>query len=75
MASPYNNCVYNSRVELVLIVAVFVDDGLLCSKSKTKINIVLHDMQGIFKMKTNAPSVYVGIHIIQDRLQKLIHIH
>ena len=74
-ACPNDKCLYFSKDPSPLLLAIFVDDGLVYSKSPKRIQTILTSMKGIFKVKIEDPEVYVGIHIIRSCEQRQVHIH
>ena len=70
-----DHCVYYSHQNgVITIVTIFVDDGLICSNSPTRITSILKYMSDVFVTKVTDPEVYVGLHLTRDRKQKIISI-
>ncbi len=66
-------CVYEQH-QPCLILCIFVDDGIACSVKMDKSAHILSEMKGTFNITKGHPEIYVGLHIMRDRLTKTIHI-
>jgi hypothetical protein len=67
-------CVFVSSSGPTLILAIFVDDGIICSQHTDQIDKVLHQMQDAFKITTATPEIYVGLHINRDLTTKTLQL-
>ena len=74
--SPADSCVYFSDHQgIILIIMLFVDDGLMVSNSPAQMDSVLDFMKDVFITKVNMnPELFVGIHIHRDRSHRIIYI-
>jgi hypothetical protein len=59
----------------VLIVAIVVDDGLICAPTIARIHHILESMKGVYEVKDTTHEVYVGVHIQRNRRLQQIHIY
>ena len=74
--SNADKCVYVGDVNgSKVILALYVDDGLLLSQSKKAINILLKQMQLKFDVTIGNASYYVGMQIKRDRANKSIFVN
>jgi hypothetical protein len=63
LTNPY---LYVNKGHLKLIIAIFVDDGLICSeKGTTHKDHMINKMKEEFEVTTNNAYVYVGFHIFR----------
>jgi len=69
-----NGCVYYNTLDPHLIVTIFVDDGMACNVKEDSIEHILSFMGDAFKITTSYPKVYVKLHIIQVREERVIQI-
>ena len=70
-----DHCVYFSyQAGIITIVTIFVDDGLICSNDPARISSILKYMSDVFVTKVSDPEVYVGLHLVRDRKQRIISI-
>jgi hypothetical protein len=70
-----DHCVYYSRQDgVITIVTIFVDDGLICCNSSARIDSILKFMSDGFVTKATDPEVYVDLHLIRNRKQRIISI-
>jgi len=72
-ASDADCCVYKGDVngERILL-ALYVDDGLVMARTRQAINEVINYLQQEFEITLNDAKTFVGIEIERDRKQKLI---
>jgi hypothetical protein len=68
-----DHCVYYSNDNgIITIVTMFVDDGLICSTDLERIQSILRFMSDVFVTKITEPEMYIGLHLICDRLNRTI---
>ena len=67
-------CVYISGSEPPLIVTLFVDDGLACCISQSKLERFISHMEKHFTITRSEADLYVGMHIRRDRSKRLLYI-
>jgi hypothetical protein len=73
--SKHDSCVYfRRREEEILILVIWVDDGLLCSNNKEAIADVLAFLSEHFEMRTLPTDRFVGMEIERDRKTRKIFI-
>jgi hypothetical protein len=65
-------CVYFGVDEHKLILAIFVDDEIICSISNKRINNILFHMQDAFKIITRHPEIYMGLHIMRIKQEQIL---
>ncbi len=63
----------HNKKELVLI-AIWVDDGLVCSNNNQVIKDILSYLSEHFEMRSAPAGVFVGLEIIRNRLEKKLFI-
>lgn len=64
-------CVYISK-NGELLVALYVDDGLVLGKLKMEIDKLLKAMQQKFEITTSDATCYLGVEIIRNREKKTV---
>ena len=57
-----------------LIIAIYVDDGLVCSSSKDELQAVLDHLRRKFEITAVDPECFLGFGIKRDRLEKSLFI-
>lgn len=64
-----DSCIFMKRDKSgeVLIIALYVDDGLVCSSSITLLEKVIFHLRQRFEIKTMDPSCFVGLEIRRER--------
>jgi hypothetical protein len=73
--SKHDSCVYfRRREEEILILVIWVDDGLLCSNKKEAIADVLAFLSEHFEMRTLSTDRFVGMEIERDSKTRKIYI-
>ena len=73
--STTDPCVYFRRQEEEMtIVAIFVDDGLVCSNKKDSLTSILEHLRKTFEMRSLPASRFVGLDISRDRTQRQLYI-
>jgi hypothetical protein len=66
--SKHDPCVYFRRKETeILIMAIWVDDGLICSNNKTSIAEVLAYLSTHFEMRSLPTDRFVGLQLTRNR--------
>ena len=60
-------CIYVSTADPIILLAIFVDDGLIAAKNRGTILPILHEMNDVFKVRQNEPDTFVGLHITRNR--------
>lgn len=66
-----DSCVYTSKND-ELLVALYVDDGLVFGKSKMEIDKLLKAMQQQFEITSSDATCYLGVEIIRNREKKTV---
>ncbi len=74
VATTVDGCVYYNTLDPLLIVTIFVDDGMACNVKEDSIEHILSLMGDAFKITTSYPKMYVKLHIIQVREECVIQI-
>ena len=64
-------CVNGEKVYAIL----FVDDGLVMSKSGESVNKFINILKSRFDITTSERNVFVGVNIIRDRTKRLLFLH
>lgn len=52
-----------------LYVISYVDDGIICSNSVSKINYLLEEMSAVFKVKSSEAQFFVGMQIKRQKVE------
>ena len=73
-ATDADPCIYTSTDERILL-ALYVDDGLLACESVKTMERILSDLDKKFKITRSEPTCFVGLEIIRDRSRKTVSIH
>lgn len=71
-ASRADCCVYVSHSSPKLIIAIWVDDGIVCSTHSNAIESILGFMDGAFRITKGLAELYVGLHIMRDRHRRVL---
>jgi hypothetical protein len=71
-ANPY---IFFSTSKPLLIVTLFVDDGLACCTSAAKLAEPIKYMELKFEITRSSADLYVGLHIHRDRHYKLVYVN
>lgn len=58
-----------------IYLALFVDDGLVAARSKETLELIKNELCKNFKIKVGNSSIFVGLQIHRDRVNKLLVIH
>lgn len=70
-----NPCVYVPHIDGIKdLICLYVDDGLICSSSKSSLNSFLSSLKETFAVTINDPDTHVGMELNRDRQLRLIHI-
>ena len=73
--SSTDPCVYTGKYkEVLVILAIFVDDGIICCTEQEHIDTILTHMGKVFSLTHDEPEIYVGLHITRDRPNRTMHI-
>ena len=73
--SSADQCVYVLKEEkCITVIAIWVDDGLVCSSHPSKLASVVDFLAKQFEMTSGPADCFVGIQIARDRLRKTIHV-
>lgn len=73
--STADPCLYFRRQEEEMtIVAIFVDDGLVCSSKKEHLTNILEHLSTTFKMRSFPASRFVGLDISRERSKRQLYI-
>lgn len=69
--ASFDNCIYYRRQgEEFTIVAIFVDDGLICSNLEKVLKNVLDYLQQQFEMRVVAADRFLGLNLTRDRTKR-----
>ena len=68
-------CIYVSKSKSYLIVTLFVDDGLACCASLTKLEALIQHMEKQFAITQSSAALYVGMHIHRDESAKKVYVN
>ena len=68
-------CVYILKSDPPLLLSLFVDDGLACSTSTSKMENMIQHLEENFSITKSSGDLYVGLHIYQDTKKCLIFIN
>lgn len=72
--SDADNCVYINNNNDIVILAIYVDDGLIASTSKNKLEEIIKKLQETFEIKHHPPQIFVGMEITQNSDRSVIQI-
>lgn len=71
-----DKCVYSGKINTIKVLLIlFVDDGLIISKNKSVLNVVLEKLKGEFEITISELNYFVGLEIKRNRDLKTIFIH
>lgn len=70
----YDPCIY-SNSDGSLLLALYVDDGLVAGQSESEINSLLSKLKENFETTDSKAEYYLGIEIEHDLIEKKIRIH
>ena len=73
-ATDQDRCVYTRKVESKItdVLCLYVDDGLVCSTSKSSLSEFLSILKSTFDVTINEPNIYVGMQIERNRSERTI---
>ena len=54
---------------------MFVDDGLVLSKSLDAIDVLTNELKDCFEIVTNEPNIFVGVQIERNRDERFLRLH
>lgn len=75
-ASDADNCIYTGTINNCNVyLALFVDDGLIASKSLNSIHLVLNCLKQSFEVTLGDTSTFVGSQIERNRAEKTMFLH
>lgn len=75
-ASEADSCIFHGVVsDSDVYLALFVDDGLVASKSKTVLDLVVKSLQKHFEITLGDARCFVGLQIERDCVNKTMFIH
>lgn len=72
-----DNCVLVKRDrgnKVTLLVAIYVDDGLVCSKDRQLLAKVIKHLETKFEVFVMDPNCFVGLQIVRDRMNRTLTI-
>jgi hypothetical protein len=72
IATHQDPCVYRSATAPLILLAIFVDDGLIASTSRTHTDPILQEMNDVFHIRIDEPDTFVGLHITRNRISRSI---
>ena len=74
--SKHDPCVYFRRRETeILIMAIWVDDGLICSNNKTAIAEIISFLATHFEMRSLPTDRFVGLELTRNRKEKKLWVN
>ena len=74
--SDADKCIFVGSVDGISVyLALFVDDGLIASKSGKIVSIVVEYLKSEFKITLSDASLFAGIQIERDRTRKVVFLH
>lgn len=73
--SDTDHCLFVSERATTLMLALYVDDGLIVGSSKTEVEEVLRHLKKGFEITIVNPDYFVGFQIFRERKEKRIVIH
>jgi hypothetical protein len=54
VATPQDPCVYTTQTNPIILLAIFVDDGLIASPNRAQTDLILKDMDDVFKIRVES---------------------
>lgn len=73
--NPADTCVYHRHDEDgIIILAVWVDDGLLCGRKKERLIQLINQLSDHLEVSTQEADLFIGIEIDRDRPNKTIYL-
>lgn len=74
--SPADDCLYiGQRNDEIIYLLLYVDDGLVISKSKLILDSFLNDLMNTFEIKIYEPRYFIGFEIERNRAKKSLRLH
>jgi hypothetical protein len=67
VATHQDPCVYKSTTAPLILLAIFVDDGLIASSNHAHTDPILHEMNDVFQVRVDEPDTFVGLRITRNR--------
>jgi hypothetical protein len=67
IATHQDPCVYRSTTVPLILMAIFVDDGLIASSSRAYTDPILQEMNDVFQIRIDEPDTFVGLRITKNR--------
>lgn len=68
-------CLYVSATTPVILLAIFVDDGLMASQNTSSMPSILDEMDDVLKVRRNEPDTFVRLHITRNRAMRSIFLY
>lgn len=65
----------NEEGKAILIIALYVDDGLVCSSNRMLLKSVIAYLESSIEITTMDPNCFVGLQIYRDRSRRLMFIN
>ena len=75
VATHQDPCVYRSTTKPLILLAIFVDDGLIASLSRSFTNPILQKMNNVFQVCIDEPDTFVGLHITRNQAQRTLFLN
>jgi len=72
--SQADPCIYYSRDEKRILIALYVDDLLIAGSSKKLVNEIVEQLKTDFKIKVFEPNCFVGFELKRDHANKIINL-
>ena len=66
VATPQDLCLYKTTTAPVILLTIFVDNGLIASSNCTDFNPILTEMDNVFKIRIDKPDTFVGLRITRN---------
>jgi hypothetical protein len=74
--SEADKCVFNGKIDGIdVYLALFVDDGLIASKSQQALKSIIESLKTIFNITLSDGHMFVGMQIERNRKNKTLFIH
>lgn len=68
-------CVYTGHGNELIILALYVDDGIVFAKDKETIDKLMTGLKKEFELKSITTNYFLGLEIVQDRKNSTIFLH
>jgi hypothetical protein len=72
VATHQDPCIYRSTIAPLILLAIFVDDGLIASSSRVHTDPILQEMDDVFQVRIDKPDTFVGLRITRNRAMRTI---